>query len=72
MRRGERPALSPAWDVELRDTLAKGWRDDATRRCDAGYACGVLTRVEARGGLAALDDGKAPSKGWRILGGWRR
>ena len=41
-----RPAVPKTWRPELVELLATAWAPDQETRCTAGYAAGVLSRVE--------------------------
>ena len=46
VQQNERPAVPKTWRPELVELLGTAWAPDQETRCTAGYAAGVLSRVE--------------------------
>ena len=59
VQQNERPAVPKTWRPELVELLGAAWAPDQAARCTAGYAAGVLSRVET---MYAQADPLAPAE----------
>ena len=59
VQQNERPTVPKTWRPELVELLATAWDPSQEGRCTAGYAAGVLSRVET---MYAQADPLAPAE----------
>ena len=59
VQQNERPAVPKTWRPELVELLGTAWDPSQEGRCTAGYAAGVLSRVET---MCAQADPLAPAE----------